>query len=165
MRYLFFLFTIAVAVFAWVDEDGRDSSIPEGTVPAGGAAITLTVLDTFQVSSANYMLGLDTMDGSDELVIMDNVGGFIRGVEMGTGNPEWTIDSPTDGSFGCCHNWPAPYGWYANGFWFEDNNMYYYDGSTWSIVFENPAGFFGRGMDFQNDGNYIWQNASFMFYH
>ncbi len=158
MRYLVFALIFAAAAFSWVDEDGRDTTIPEGTAPPDGAAISLTILDTFQVSSADNMLGLDTQDGSNQLVIMDNTGLNIRGVQMGTGNPVWTYPTSTNTSFGCCHNWPVPYGWYANNF--IDSNMYYYDGSTWSIAFANPAGSNGRGMDFQNDGSYIWQAYS-----
>lgn len=154
MKYLFFLLTIAVAAFAWVDEDGRDSSIPEGTVPADGAAITLTVIDTFQVSSATNMLGLDTQDGSDQLALMDNTGGSVRAVTMGSGNPVWDFPVYNSYHFGICHNWPPSYGWYSNNF--LDSNMYYYSGG-WTVAFGNPAGTSGRGLDFQNDGNYIWQ--------
>ncbi len=160
MRYFAILLILAVTAFAWVDEDGRDSSIPQGTFPGGGDAITLTILDTFQVSSAGQMLGLDTQDNSDQLVVMDSYPAeMLRAVKMGTGNPAWTLPAPRSFTFGLCHSWPVPYGWYVNCFF--DSNMYYYDGTSWSIAFANPAGDDGRGMDFQNDGEYIWQtNAS-----
>ena len=157
MRYLILLLILAVAAFAWVDENGSDSSFPEGTVPADGAAITLTVLDTFQVSSANNMLGLDTQDGSNQLVLMDNTGGSIRAVVMGTGNPVWDFPVYNAFQFGTCHNWPPSYGWYANNF--LDSNMYYNAGS-WGVAFANPAGSAGRGMDFQNDASMIWETYS-----
>ena len=158
MKYLIFLLAFAVISLGWVDEDGRDSSIPEGTLPGGGDAIELTILNTFQVPSAGQMLGLDTQDGSDQLVIMDSNAGLIRGVVMGTGNPVWTLATPCSFTFGCCHNWPSPYGWYVNCF--INNNIYYYDDSAWNVAFSNPAGSCGRGMDFQNDGNYIWETYS-----
>ena len=157
MRYLIFLFSLAVIALGWVDEDGRDSSIPQGTLPQGSDAITLTVLNTFQVSSAGQMLGLDTQDGSDQLVVLDSNAELIRSVVMGTGNPVWTNSTPIPYTFGCCHNWPATYGWYVNGF--INSSMYYYSGS-WNVAFANPAGISGRGMDFQNDGNYIWETSS-----
>ncbi|MCK4505698.1 MAG: hypothetical protein KAW14_08785 [Candidatus Aegiribacteria sp.] len=158
MKYLIFLLAFAVIAPGWVDEDGSDSSIPQGTLPSGGDAITLTILNTFQVSSASQMLGLDTQDGSDQLVVMDNNDNLIRGVDMGTGNPLWTIPTPYTYTFGCCHNWPSPYGWYVNCY-IADTNMYYYL-TSWNVAFPNPAGTSGRGMDFQNDGNYIWETYS-----
>jgi hypothetical protein len=158
MRYLIFLLALAVTALGWVDENGRDSSIPEGTLPEGGDAITLTILNTFQVSSAGQMLGLDTQDGSSQLVVMDSNAGLIRGVVMGTGNPVWTIPTPVSYTFGCCHNWPVTYGWYVNRFLGTD--MYYYFDGIWNVVFANPTGQHGRGMDFQNDGNYIWETYS-----
>ncbi len=157
MRYLIFLFSLAVIALGWVDDDGRDSSIPQGTLPQGSDAITLTVLNTFQVPSAGQMLGLDTQDGSDQLVVLDSNAELIRAVVMGTGNPVWTNSTPISYTFGCCHNWPATYGWYVNGF--ISSSMYYYSGS-WNVAFTNPAGNGGRGMDFQNDGNYIWETYS-----
>lgn len=156
MRYLFFLFALSVIALGWVDEDGRDSSIPEGTLPSGGDAIVLSVVNTFQVSSAGQMLGLDTQEGCSQLVLMDNAAQLIRAVGMGTGNPVWTL--PTNSiSFGCCHNWPAPYGWYVNSALNADMNYY---STGWSVVFANPAGSSGRGMDFQNNENYIWETYS-----
>ncbi|MCK4506195.1 MAG: hypothetical protein KAW14_11295 [Candidatus Aegiribacteria sp.] len=157
MRYLIFLLALAVTALGWVDEDGRYSSIPDGTLPAGGDAITLNVIDTFQVPSAGQMLGLDTQDGSNVLVVMDSEANLIRAVEMGTGDPVWTIPTPDYAYFNCCYNWTSS-GWYANCC-FINTNMYYYDG-TWGIAFSNPAETYGRGMDFQNDGNYIWETCS-----
>ena len=154
MRYLIFLFALAIAAPGWVDEDGYDSSIPEGTLPAGGDGISLNVIDTFKVPSVIMMLGLDTMDGSNELVIVDPYANSLTAVEMDTGNPVWTIPNPNY-AFGCCHNWTSTYGWYVNC----DSDMYYYSG-TWSVVFPNPADIHGRGMDFQNEGNYIWETYS-----
>lgn len=158
MRYLILLLALAVLALGWVDEDGRDSSIPQGTLPGGSDAITLTILNTFQVSSAGMMLGLDTQDGSDQLVLIDSNAQLIRAVAMGTGNPLWTLPTPNTFTFGCCHNWPATYGWYVNRFISTD--MYYYFDGIWSVAFQNPAGSDGRGMDFQNDGNYIWETYS-----
>ncbi len=158
MKYLILLLTLAVLASGWVDEDGRDSSIPEGTLPPGGDAIELSILNTFQVSSAGEMFGLDTQEEISQLVVIDTNAHLIRAVEMGTGNPVWTIYTRCSYTFGCCHNWPSPYGWYINCY--LHTNINYYDGSTWNVAFPNPAGSHGRGMDFQNDGNYIWETYS-----
>ncbi|MCK4506196.1 MAG: hypothetical protein KAW14_11300 [Candidatus Aegiribacteria sp.] len=153
MRYLVFLFALAVTALGWVDEDGYDSSIPDGTLPSGGDGISLNIIDTFEVPSVVIMLGLDTHDGSNGLVIVDPYASSLTAVEMGTGNPVWTISDPYC-SFGCCYNCSSS-GWYVN----SESDMYYYNGA-WSVVFPNPAGQNGRGMDFQNDGNYIWETYS-----
>ncbi len=158
MKYLVFLLTFAVAAMGWVDEYGRDSSIPDGTLPSCNDAITLNIIDTFQVSSAGQMLGLDTQQGCNQLVVMDSDASLIRAVVMGTGNPVWTHPTPCSDTFGCCHNWPIPYGWYVNCY--ANSNMYYYDDPNWIVAFSNPAGSNGRGLDFQNDGNYIWETYS-----
>lgn len=157
MKYLIFLFALAFTAMGWVDEYGRDSSILDGTLPTGGDALTLNIIETFQVSSATQMLGLDTQEGCSQLVVMDSDANLIRAVVMGTGNPVWTMPTPCSYTFGCCHNWPALYGWYANCF--VNDNMYY-NLPSWNVAFSNPAGSNGRGMDFQNDGNYIWETYS-----
>ena len=158
MKYMIVLLALAVTVLGWVDENGRDSSIPDGTLPQGSDAIVLSVLDTFQVPSAGQMLGLDTQEGCAQLVVLDSNAELLRAVAMGTGNPVWTCSTPRTFTFGCCHNWPVTYGWYVNCF--VNSEMYYYDSSSWSVAFANPAGSHGRGMDFQNDGNYIWETYS-----
>ncbi len=158
MKYLVFLLAFAVAAMGWVDEYGRDSSIPDGTLPSCNDAITLNIIDTFHASSAGQMLGLDTQQGCNQLVVMDSNAELMRGVEMGTGNPVWTYPTPRTNTFGCCHDWPVTYGWYVNCF--VDSEMYYYSSGTWNVAFTNPAGDNGRGMDFQNDGNYIWETYS-----
>lgn len=156
MKYCVFLFLIVVTAFAWVDNDGRDSSIPFETVPTGNDAIILGVVNTFQVASAGQMLGLDTQ-GPNQISLVDNSAGLVRAVQTGTGNPVWTIANPGCYLWGCCHSMPAPYGWYANSF--ANSNMHYYSGS-WSIAFADPAGQNSRGMDYWNDQNYIWETCS-----
>lgn len=109
MRYLILLLATAVTAPGWVNEDGYDSSIPEGTLPAGGDEISLTIIDTFRVPSAGNMLGLDTQDGCNQLVVMDSDAGVLRAVIMGTGTTAWTVPIPYSNTFGCCHSWPSPY--------------------------------------------------------
>ena len=42
MKYCAFIFILAVTAFGWVDEDGRDSSIPDGVAPTGNDGIVLS---------------------------------------------------------------------------------------------------------------------------
>ncbi len=158
MKYVIFLIVLAVTAFGWVDEDGRDSSIPCGAIQEGEKAIVLTIVDTFQVTSAAQMLGLDTQDGSSQLVLVDNTSSLVRAVSMGSGSPVWTFANPGFNIFGCVHDWPASYGWYANTW--ANSNMHYRSGSSWGVPFANPAGTYGRGMDYQNSGDYIWETYS-----
>lgn len=158
MRYLILLLAIAVTALGWVNEDGYDSSIPEETLPAGGDEISLTIIDTFRVPSAGNMLGLDTQDGCNQLVVMDSDASVLRAVIMGTGTTVWTVPIPYSNTFGCCHSWPPTYGWYVNCY--ANTNMYYHYYFTWSVAFSNPAETYGRGMDFQNDENCIWETYS-----
>ena len=90
MKYMILLFVLAITAPGWVDEDGRDSSIPEGSLLPGSDAITLSILNTFQVSSAVSMFGLDTQEESSQLVVMDSNAELLRLVEIGTGDPVWT---------------------------------------------------------------------------
>lgn len=155
---MFLVIAVASVAFGWVDDDGRDSAFQTGSGSAGGDAITVNIIDTFQLDPAVQMLGLDYDDHYDKLVVMDNEADLIRAFETGTGTPSWTEPVPYSGTFGVCHDVPTPFGWYINSW--TTGNLYYLDAAdTWSTAYANPAGIYGRGLDFDEEG-YIWEAAS-----
>jgi hypothetical protein len=159
MKYLHVLLCAAAISFAWIDENGADSSIPAGTPPAGGDAISLTLLNTITVPSASHILGLNMQYGSNQFGMVDNTSDLLRGINCETGAEAWTIpisygSSPSN--FGTAHDWPPPYGWYLNAW--TDSDMHYYDGSDWSVAFANPVGILGRGMEYDPTSGYLWES-------
>lgn len=160
MKFQFIVIAmLLVSTSAWVDEDGRDSRI--ASAPSQSlATITVTIIDTFQLSAGAQMLGMDHQDTSSQLGVMDSDNSLIRGVETGTGDQVWSEPVPISNTFGLCHSWPAPYDWYVNSW--TSPLMHFWDTSsdTWTTPFANPAGIYGRGLDYQDDGDYIWEAYS-----
>ena len=161
MKYLCLLLLLPLLAFGWIDDCGVDSSIPAGQPPVGEDAFTLTAVNSFNVSSASHILGLNMQYNTSQFGMMDNIADKIRGINGSTGAEVWYYDinyGGTMANFGLCHDWPSPYGWYVNAW--SDGLMHYVDGGTWSVPFANPAGTNGRGMSFEVLDDHLWETNS-----
>jgi hypothetical protein len=159
LKHLYVLLCIAAVSFAWIDDNGADSSIPAGMPPSGGDAISLTLLNTFTVPTASGILGLNMQYDSNQFGMVDHNTSYIRGINGTSGAEAWNIPINYSGAmnnFGTAHDWPPPYGWYLNGW--SDSDMHYYSGSSWSVAFSNPAGISGRGMEYDVNSGYLWES-------
>ena len=163
MKSICFLLLLPLLAFGWIDDNGVDSSIPAGTPPVGEDAITLSAINTFNVTSASHILGLNMQyTSTTSFGMMDNTDDKLRGINADTGAEYWNVDISYGSSmhnFGLCHAWPIPYGWYINSY--IDSDMHFRDtGGTWSVPFVNPAGTDGRGMSMEVPDGHIWQTYS-----
>ena len=156
MKYIILLLAFAAVTWGFVDEDGWDSSIPSGSMPQGTDVISLSYVNAFQVPAALQILGLDHQNSISYLGLMDNESDSIRGVVDDTGSQIWTLDTPCANIFGLAHNWPVSYDWYVNSW--TDTNIYL--SGPWAVSFPNPAGTLGRGMDYNNDTDMLWETYS-----
>ena len=158
MKFLYVLVVLPLIALGWVDDSGRDSSIPSGPSPVADAVISLTLANTFTVPDAQQMLGLDCQPTL--LALLDNTGDELMGVNWTTGSQNWVIPINYGGTmvnFGCAHTYPIPWDWYINAW--SDGSFHLYDPGTtsWSVPFSNPAGTAGRGMAYDDPQNEIWE--------
>ncbi len=150
------ILALPLAVLAWTGEDGGDGM--EGAPPQSGTdAISLTMVNSFQVGEASQMLGLDHGTSVAYLAIMDNSGDSIRWVPEAGGSQAFAVGVPYSSTFGLCHDWPPGYDWYVNSWTSSDMYLYETGGGTWSVAFANPAGSMGRGLDWQDSESVLWQ--------
>lgn len=158
MKYLILLTAFALCAFGWVDEDGRDSSIPSSPSPYTNDAISLNYVGSFQVSTAYHILGLAHCTSGPAIGLKDSVRDSLRWVDY-SGTQTHAIGGYGSSGFGICHTWPVPYGWFSNS-WISSDMYYYEDGAGWSTAWANPAGTYGRGMEYNTVTNYFWQTSS-----
>jgi len=161
MKSLCVLILLPLLAFGWVDDHGVDSSIPVGIPLVGEDAISLTAVNTFNVTSASHILGLNMQYNTSQFGMMDNIDDKIRGINGSTGAEVWDYDINYSGgpsNFGTCHGWPVPYGWFVNAW--SDSDMHLCTAGTWTVPFSNPAATSGRGMSFEVPTERIWETES-----
>ena len=147
-------FTVCILIIAAVAVAGA-GQFGEGP-PAlinqnGSDGYEVTVLNTYETSYADIILGMDYNDGYNSIFFISNYDDKIfscsafDGTELGS----WALDPTNDNAFGI-----ADGGIYAHVNDYVDNNVYFFDGSVWG-TYTNPYDVDGRGMDF--DGTYTWE--------
>ncbi len=121
--------------------------------------VIVTPISTFTVPSATQMLGMDYCENDGNLVVSDNATSTIRGFVPGSGTEVWNMSIPFEGIYGVCQTGGAGVDatWYATSW--STSDMYKWDPEKkgWSIAFDNPAGSYGRGLDFDENTNQIWE--------
>lgn len=159
MKYLTLLFVFALCAFGWIDEDGRDSSIPSSPSLYTNDAISLTYINSFQVPTTYHILGLAHSSSFAGIGLKDSSEDSLHIVDH-TGYPITAWGGHSNVGFGICHTWPVPYGWFSNSW--TSSNMYYYEvGAGWSVAWSNPAGTSGRGLEYNIATNYFWQAVGY----
>ena len=158
MRYVSIVVLLVGLAFA-ADNDGSDPTAPAVPVHFGGSDdITVTVLNSFQITFAAHVLGMDYIEGDEIIVFNSNSDNklFMCDPDDGTYVSELPLSYASNPSpFGNC--WDVGAGVTA---WVNDwssSSMAVWDGSNWSSI-SNPAGTSGRGMEF--DGTNIWETYS-----
>ncbi len=121
--------------------------------------VIVTPISTFTVPSATQMLGMDYCESDENLAISDNATATIRGIVPGSGTEAWSMNIPYSGTYGVCQTGGiGPEAtWYATSWSTSDVYKWDPEKKGWSVAFEDPAGTYGRGMDFDEENNEIWE--------
>ena len=158
MKYFILALIIVGTSFAFVNEDGAGLGTSSPGLTEGGSTDdwVLTVINTFECSYAQHILGLDYVEDEHLLLFASNMddkffvadpnsGAYVSEFDLPYTDPHpWGVtDCATGGSYDGPH---------LNDFF--DTFIHWYDWSTWQ-VYDNPYEDNGRGMDY-HDG-YIWE--------
>ncbi len=160
MGKLLAVLVLSVSAFSWTDDEGRDSGFISRPYTGSDDDVTLTIIDTFQLSPDAQMLGMDHQEAGNQLGVMDNDNDLIRGVETGTGDPVWSEEVPLSSTFGLCHDGPAPYDWWVSSWSSSMLHRWEPQEDEWTTPYANPVGVYGRGMDYDEASGCLWEAYS-----
>ena len=153
LKLMTLLFLIGFCISATADEWGDLQGVysPAVTSP-GDIDITLTVLNTTEITYAEQVLGMDYDQYDDVIIFSSRNDGLLF-----MADPVTLEEVSSMGVAGGNNYCFSPVCTAEDEFYTNDwvlTFLYHWDGSYWHGL-TNPAGTKGRGMDF--DGEYIWQ--------